>query len=132
MDLEIDLHSTSESVALVSNIFDVSFAAKSRRYEERAPMIAIEVTALERHDPPAFKVVLTEGKAENQYFVTIADATLERLAPGIKAEACIEAAFRFLLDREPKEAILSRFDITLISRYFPEFEKELPRYLSNS
>ena len=26
-------------------------------------------------------------------------------------------------------AILSRFDVTAISRYFPEFEQELPRYL---
>lgn len=41
----------------------------------------------------------------------------------------IEAAFRFLLDREPKESILSRFDISVISRYFPEFESVLPRYI---
>ena len=27
-------------------------------------------------------------------------------------------------------AILERFDVTVISRYFPEFEHELPRYLS--
>jgi hypothetical protein len=27
---------------------------------------------------------------------------------------------------------LSRFDVTVISRYFPEFERELPRYLSPS
>ena len=36
---------------------------------------------------------------------------------------------RFLLDREPKESILGRFDVTVISRYFPEFERELPHYL---
>jgi hypothetical protein len=47
-------------------------------------------------------------------------------------ERCLEAAFRFLLDREPKESILSRFDVTVISRYFPEFERELPRYLAQS
>jgi hypothetical protein len=47
-------------------------------------------------------------------------------------ERCIEAAFRFLLDREPKESILRRFDITVICRYFPEFEHELPGYLSES
>jgi len=35
-----------------------------------------------------------------------------------------------LLDREPKESILRRFDVTEISRYFPEFERELPHYLS--
>ena len=37
--------------------------------------------------------------------------------------------FHFLLDREPKELILQRFDVTVISRYFPEFERELPHYL---
>ena len=42
------------------------------------------------------------------------------------------AAFRFLLDREPKESILRRFDVAVISRYFPEFERELPRYLARS
>ena len=44
-------------------------------------------------------------------------------------ERCIEAAFRFLLEREPKESILARFDISVVSHYFPEFEHELPRYL---
>ena len=43
--------------------------------------------------------------------------------------ALVEAAFAFLLDREPKESILARFDLSVISRYFPEFERELPRYL---
>ena len=42
----------------------------------------------------------------------------------------LEAAFRFLLDREPKESILQRFDVEIIGRYFPEFERELPRYLA--
>ena len=57
-------------------------------------------------------------------------ATYERLTAGEHApERCIEAAFRFLLDREPKESILGRFDVTVIARYFPEFERELPRYL---
>ena len=45
-------------------------------------------------------------------------------------ERYLEAAFRFLLDREPKESILRRFDVTAISRYFPEFEREMPQYLS--
>jgi hypothetical protein len=37
--------------------------------------------------------------------------------------------FQFLLEREPKESILRRFDVTVISRYFPEFEREFPHYL---
>jgi hypothetical protein len=47
-------------------------------------------------------------------------------------ERCLDAAFRFLLDRESKESILGRYDVTVISRYLPEFERELPRYLSQS
>ena len=47
-----------------------------------------------------------------------------------KPESFLDAAFRFLLDREPKEAILRRFDAAIIERYFPEFERELPHYLS--
>jgi len=55
----------------------------------------------------------------------------ERLTAGKHTpERCLEAAFLFLLDREPKESILRRFDVTEISRHFPEFEREMPRYLS--
>jgi hypothetical protein len=47
-------------------------------------------------------------------------------------ERCLKAAFQFLLDREPKESILSSFDVRVISRYFPRFKRELPQYLSRS
>ena len=50
----------------------------------------------------------------------------------IMPERCLEAAFRFLLDREPKESILGQFDVKVILSYFPEFERELARYLSRS
>jgi hypothetical protein len=32
----------------------------------------------------------------------------------------------------PPQAILGRFDVTAIPRYFPEFERELPHYLLRS
>jgi hypothetical protein len=57
----------------------------------------------------------------------------DRLTAGKHSpERCIEAPFRFLLDREPKETILGHFEATVISRYFPEFQRELPDYLSRS
>ena len=37
---------------------------------------------------------------------------------------------RFLTDREPKEAILSAFDIGVIRRYFPDFDDAFPGYLA--
>jgi hypothetical protein len=82
-------------------------------------------------EPLEFEVVVREGKGETRHHVTMSRETCERLAAGKHTpERCLEAAFRFLLDREPKESILGRFDVTVISRYFPEFERELPRYLA--
>ena len=93
----------------------------------------IELRRSGEGDPLEFQVVVREGKGEIRHDVTMARETCERLTAGKHTpERCLEAAFRFLLEREPKESILSRFDVTVISRYFPEFERELPRYLLHS
>ena len=82
-------------------------------------------------DPLAFEVAVGDEQGESRHQVTMATEMCTRLTQDrCTPEACIEAAFRFLLDREPKESILRRFDVSVIARYFPEFEKELPRYLS--
>lgn len=91
----------------------------------------IEVTCTSKGDPFEFTVVVREGRSESRHAVTMTRQACERLTRGRHApERCIEAAFRFLLEREPKEAILGRFDVTVIARYFPDFEQELPRYLA--
>jgi len=51
---------------------------------------------------------------------------------GVPKNRAIRGGVPFLLDREPKESILEHFDVTVISRYFREFEQELPSYLSQS
>jgi hypothetical protein len=82
-------------------------------------------------DPLEFEVVVRQAGTETHHAVTMALATHAQLGAGAQtAEQCVEAAFRFLLDREPNTSILRRFDITVISRYFPEFEQALPRYLA--
>jgi hypothetical protein len=91
----------------------------------------IEVRRRGEGDPLEFEVVVREGQGASRHYVTMQKALCERLTGGKHTpERCLEAAFRFLLDREPKESILGRFDVTVISRYFPEFERELPRYLA--
>jgi hypothetical protein len=93
----------------------------------------IEVRRVAEGDPLDFEVVIREGRSETRHHVTMSRQMCDRLTAGKHPpERCLEAAFRFLLDREPKESILGRFDVTVISRYFPEFERELPRYLSGS
>jgi hypothetical protein len=91
----------------------------------------ISVTRQSGDDPLSFDVVVGDERGTTRHQVTMANDLYQRLTQGKCApEICIEAAFRFLLDREPKESILRRFDAGVIAQYFPEFERELPRYLS--
>ena len=90
----------------------------------------IEVKQTAGGDPMRFEVAVTDGATTTRHEVMMSPADFERLALGRTPAQTIEGAFRFLLYREPKESILGRFDVTVISRYFPEFERELPRYLS--
>ena len=90
----------------------------------------IHVRQLSDADPMEFDVVVREGKGETSHRVSISRTMLARLTAGKQSpERCLEAVFRFLLDREAKEAILRKFDVALVPSYFPEFERELPRYL---
>ena len=91
----------------------------------------IKIAQLEGGDPLRFDVTVAEDDGESRHEVTVGATDLARLtASGHSPTQLIEAAFRFLLDRESKESILRRFDLTVIARYFPEFEQLLPRYLS--
>lgn len=89
----------------------------------------IHVERLDDADPLTLAVVVREDGSESRHRVTVRRQTLNHLAPGHTAEQCVAAAFRFLLDREPKESILREFELTVIGRYFPEFERELADYL---
>jgi hypothetical protein len=92
----------------------------------------IEVTRTADTEPLTFQVLVREGRGETRHEVTMTRETFERLGGEKHApEKCIEAAFRFLLDREPKESILRRFDVGIVPRYFPEFESEMPHYLAS-
>jgi len=94
-------------------------------------MIEVERTA--EGDPMGFAVTVLEPNGQTSHQVSMSRQTWQRLSDGqYPPEQCIDAAFRFLLDREPKESILRRFDVTLIARYFPSFERDLPGYLSVS
>ena len=91
--------------------------------------VDILVVRLAMDDPLIFDVTLREGKSETRHRVSLSKEDHARLGGGAQGEAVITAAFRFLLDREPKEAILARYDVSVISRYFPEFETTLARDL---
>ncbi|HEY4113834.1 MAG TPA: hypothetical protein VGM17_07205 [Rhizomicrobium sp.] len=90
----------------------------------------IEVRLEPESAPARFQVTVLERDTQTRHQVRLAPSFHQRIAGRMPPEAVIEAAFRFLLDREPRESILPTFDISVISRYFPEFDRELPRYLA--
>lgn len=73
-----------------------------------------------------FMVRVKEEDTAKDYSVTMDDEYYQKLTGGkITKEELIKKSFEFLLEREPKESILSRFNIKIISNYFPEYEKEI-------
>jgi hypothetical protein len=80
-----------------------------------------------------FKVRVIEGQTETTHRVTLKPADYERIASGKTNPAeVVRRSFEFLLENEPKESILPRFDLTVISRYFPAYEREIRRRLAAS
>jgi len=68
-------------------------------------------------------IVKVEGK---EYNVNLYDEYWQDLTGGkIAKEELIKKSFKFLLEREPKESILSRFNLRIINQYFPEFKEEI-------
>ncbi|PPD43944.1 MAG: hypothetical protein CTY15_08625 [Methylocystis sp.] len=83
-------------------------------------------------DPSTFSVIVRDARGETRHSVTMTQKDLIRLSHGHDPADIVQAAFRFLLDREPKESILARFDVSVIARYFPQFEERLPGYLKRT
>jgi hypothetical protein len=83
---------------------------------------------VEKLDATHFRVRVTEAGSESIHEVTLDPKYSARLAGATaRPEELIRKSFEFLLEREPKESILSRFDFSVISRYFPEYEREIKK-----
>lgn len=81
----------------------------------------------------SFDVRVIEGNSESSHRVTVADKDCERLTGGeVPAEELIRRSFEFLLEHESKESILARFDLSVISRYFPQYEREIKERLGTT
>lgn len=72
------------------------------------------------------KVRLSDRSSVTEHTVRITPADLTRLAPGSTDPTdLVRRSFAFLLEREAKESILGTFDLPLIGRYFPEYERTI-------
>ena len=68
--------------------------------------------------------VTVQGRTTTTHRVTVNPAYYEKLTGSqVTAETLVEKSFEFLLERESNTSILSTFDLPVIGRYFPEYER---------
>ncbi|MDQ3849202.1 MAG: hypothetical protein M3296_01110 [Actinomycetota bacterium] len=80
--------------------------------------------------PRDYEVHVDDGGRRTRHEVTVPTELIDRLGPAADdLEAVVRESFRFLLERESASSILPSFSLDVISRYFPEYDEELPRRL---
>lgn len=68
--------------------------------------------------------VSIQGRTPTTHTVTVAPEYAAKLTGGsVSAEVLVQRSFEFLLEREPNTSILRSFDLPVIARYFPEYER---------
>jgi hypothetical protein len=82
-------------------------------------MTTIDVHCLPTGDGAACAVVVTDADGSSDYRVTVTDAGFD------DQERLVRETFVFLLEREPRASILPTFDLSVVRRYFPEYDDEI-------
>jgi hypothetical protein len=78
-----------------------------------------------------FTVEVRQGGRATSHRVSVPAGMLDRMGlAGADEAAVVRESFAFLLEREPNTSILPEFELGVISRYFPEYERELPGRMS--
>ena len=90
-------------------------------------MTDIEVTKRTKSDGWTCRVLVSDDDGSTtRHDVWVSREDLARLAPGASDPIdLVGRSFAFLLKREPKESILSSFELPEIGRYFPEYERTI-------
>ena len=74
-------------------------------------------------DSTTFEVIV-EATTQTTHKVTVTHSYYEKLTgKRVTPDVLVEKSFRFLLDRESNTSILRSFDLPVIGRYFPEYER---------
>ena len=76
--------------------------------------------------------VTVNSKTKTTHIVTLSDKVHTNLTnEKVTKEELLDFSFKFLLDREPNTSIMSSFELTVISRYFSDYEKSVKKWCSS-
>jgi hypothetical protein len=67
-------------------------------------------------------VDVSDGTGTSHHLVRVSGRDYDRWGRGRSAQELVVDSFAFLLEREPKESILKEFDLSVIRRYFPDYD----------
>lgn len=77
-----------------------------------------------------FNVTVSDTAGTTHHRVTMTEETYQRLTAGaVTPQACIEAAFRFLIEREAKTDLMTSFDLNVLQMSYASFERDFHNYL---
>jgi hypothetical protein len=96
-------------------------------------MTSIDIRCAPAPDGWCCEGIVDDGQTAGRHVVTVAAEDAERLAiahDGAGVERLVYETFAFLLEREPRSSILATFDLTVVGRYFPDFEAEMAHRLA--
>ena len=91
-------------------------------------MFKIDIETKETKNGWEFLVTVSDHKGETKHKVKMSKDFYDGQNIKLSPEELVKKSFEFLLEREPKESILSSFDITQISRYFPEYGEKIASF----
>jgi hypothetical protein len=84
------------------------------------------MVSVKKRDENHYTVTVREGGSETTHQVELDDKYYRKVTDGSVSKAdLVRRSFEFLLAREPKESILGRFHLSVLARYFPEYESEI-------
>jgi len=70
--------------------------------------------------------VTVEQRSTTTHAVRVSQDYYQSLTGGtVSCEGLVEKSFAFLLERESNTSILPSFDLPVIGRYFPEYERTM-------
>ena len=67
-------------------------------------------------------VDVSDATGTSHHVVRVSARDVDRWGHGRTADELVAESFAFLLAREPKESILKEFDLSVIKRYFPDYD----------
>ena len=76
--------------------------------------------------------VTVQSNTITTHTVSLSDDVHKNLTNNkVTKEELLDFSFKFLLNREPNTSIMSSFELTVISRYFSDYEKSIKKWCSS-